>query len=117
MLCAIDQSRFKRRMAAFIGYFIVKKYIQVLTPGNRNSSSGKGVFEDQRPANNPGHQFTHGSISISRVATGNADHRRKLAITHARKSTTTSGPGARERDDSTSNRPGGGGSEHNEAAA
>src|SRR6185437_3666279 len=65
--------------------------IEVFAPGYGYSSGAERIFEDQRPADDPGDQFAHGGISVGISATCDRYDGGELGVTKSRKTATDGG--------------------------
>src|SRR5208282_924748 len=74
----------------------IQHAVEVFAPGDGDRGGAHSVFQHEIPADNPGHQFTHGCVGIGIGAARNRDHGSKLGVTESGKSATDSGDNKRE---------------------
>ena len=54
-------------------------------PTDRNRCRSHRIFEHQRPADHPRHQFAHGRVGVSVCASGDGNHGREFAVANSGK--------------------------------
>ncbi len=87
---------FEGRMRPFIGYRSPQELIQVFTPSDRYGGGTQGIFHDQGPTDDPGHELTHGYIRVGIGASGDGDHGSEFGIAESGERTSDGGYDERE---------------------